>query len=513
MISLQKIRYALARPLQKRLLPSFIPVVPLPYLKHLPYVTVGQVVLLLPLVVCVLAGYQSTFVDPDIESSGYAATAALIYTFLAANKTNSIFNVIFGLSFERVVYLHNLASLVTLTLSLFHGYVAYLGYGGSGDSGDEDDRRLDEASTFALNGLNPNLLKFSVDGPINTTGTLLTVCIGGLILLSFFRVLRHFAYGLWLSSHIILAVGAVAFCVMHGVGLILIAALWWAMDLMLRYVVSWGSNFSGKATFTLVRPDVFEIRFPKGGLRYSAGQYVRVCVPKLNFEFHPVTISSAPHEDDITVHFKTLGNWTRCIAKLLEEEAGLTQEMHILVEGPFGNVSMDLSDNKQYPIVLCISSGIGVTPNISIAKHLLHRHRLGDELSKLYFVWILRDFGLTEALPPPSSDKDPFTHEIEEEERSDSSEAVVRSDVYVTRGKVGEADASPFNSFSGRPDLSKIIAEVAAKAEEMGVTHVAVSLCGPVGMIDDVKRLCRSFGQFSCFGGVTFAVHDEVFEY
>jgi hypothetical protein len=78
------------------------------------------------------------------------ATCAIIATFLTANKANSIFNFLFGISFERMVPIHNLASLVAVALSLFHGYAAY-DYGG-GDSGDASgggnsrDRRLSSAS-------------------------------------------------------------------------------------------------------------------------------------------------------------------------------------------------------------------------------------------------------------------------------------------------------------------------------------------------------------------------------
>lgn len=118
---LYHIRYVLARPLQVRLLPSVVPVVRLPYLKDIPYITVGQVLLILPWLILFFAGYHKTFNSPELGGSGEIASYAIIVAFLTANKANSVIAFFFGLSFERIVPIHNLYACLSVILSVFHG--------------------------------------------------------------------------------------------------------------------------------------------------------------------------------------------------------------------------------------------------------------------------------------------------------------------------------------------------------------------------------------------------------
>jgi len=226
---LYHVRYLLARPLQLRLLPSVIPVIPLPYLKSLPYVTVGQVLMMVPWLLLFVAGYDKTFHNADLGGGGKIASYAMICAFLTANKANSVFQFFFGLSFERMVPIHNLYACLSLILSVFHGYVAYKygdarrRLGGSEESTmmDHEERRLGHDSEYGLYGDDTNLWKFLWDGGTNLTGSLCTACLVGLVLFSFFRVIRQYLFEVWLFSHIIFSVGVVVFGVMHSVPILL----------------------------------------------------------------------------------------------------------------------------------------------------------------------------------------------------------------------------------------------------------------------------------------------------
>ena len=45
---------------------------------------------------------------------------------------------------------------------------------------------------------------------------------------------------------------------------------------------------------------------------YQAGQYVNLCVPAISvLEWHPFSLSSAPHMPTATIHAKIAGDWTR----------------------------------------------------------------------------------------------------------------------------------------------------------------------------------------------------------
>jgi hypothetical protein len=169
--------------------------------------------LAVPLLIILLAGYYFTFVSPDVEKSGAMASYAIFATFLTANKTNSIAAFFFGIPFERMIPYHNLSSLATVILSFFHGYVAFAyGEGGSSDalglsggegSGDNssgsDDRRLDSGdSQYGRMGSNPNFLKFLFDGENNTSGSLLVLSMMTLVLPSIFPIFLRKFFDLWL---------------------------------------------------------------------------------------------------------------------------------------------------------------------------------------------------------------------------------------------------------------------------------------------------------------------------
>ncbi|KAJ1949450.1 hypothetical protein FBU59_001141, partial [Linderina macrospora] len=63
---------------------------------------------------------------------------------------------------------------------------------------------------------------------------------------------------------------------------------------------------------------VVEIQMDKKIIGARPGQYIKVYCPSVSMlQWHPLTISSAPEEELLTVHFRLEGNWTRNLAKRL----------------------------------------------------------------------------------------------------------------------------------------------------------------------------------------------------
>jgi len=141
------------------------------------------------------------------------------------------------------------------------------------------------------------------------------------------------------------------------------------------------------------------------------------------FQWHPFTLTSAPEEDYISVHIRVVGDFTRALAKavgcdfdskgkgdkgaddaggrvILKSDNPLNRTLpRIMVDGPFGSASEDFLN---YETVLLVGAGIGVTPFASILKSIWYRmsNYSGDtkptRLSKVYFTWVIRDFGSAE---------------------------------------------------------------------------------------------------------------------
>ena len=59
--------------------------------------TIGDVILILPIIIWMIEGYYVSFIQPSITNSGYIASYIIFVTFLSANKSNSLFTFLFGI--------------------------------------------------------------------------------------------------------------------------------------------------------------------------------------------------------------------------------------------------------------------------------------------------------------------------------------------------------------------------------------------------------------------------------
>lgn len=478
--------------------------------------TYGQVVLLVPILVCVIASTYLTVWHKNTGQTGRYAFYSIFYAFLLAQKKSGPLRWLM-ISWERLVPTHRLAAVTGLFLAILHAYVAYTGHDyrpcrekkQSMDHNDEEvveEVVVDETLSLCLDtktpvqqqqhehhhhhalselrladnprfrhshiGLDPNVWQFIWDGPRNRSGTHMLLMVALLVLLSYHRnLLRRPWYELWLVLHISAAGALVAYAGKHRVGtLFIVVVIWWIVDGLCRYglgtIWRWPKTATLSVVVGTVTADdsddddddnpvvhnnndstavvvVVELSFAKKTLQYQAGQYLRVAIMETGqpIMFHPLSISSAPYEEYVTVHFRPLsGGWTRQVSQLVNNDKGhyycsvqqkRTEKgpsasrannnhnnnnhdsrttVHVLLEGPYGGLSMNLWDDDdpyRYPVVILIAGGIGVTPIRSITRQLLHdneqqqqRHAGRHRFRRIIrVVWAVRDMALVEALP------------------------------------------------------------------------------------------------------------------
>ncbi|KAF8104221.1 hypothetical protein N665_0176s0032 [Sinapis alba] len=142
------------------------------------------------------------------------------------------------------------------------------------------------------------------------------------------------------------------------------------------------------------------------GFKYKSGQYIFLQCPTISrFEWHPFSITSAPGDDQLSVHIRTLGDWTEELQRVLTVGKDLStcvigrskfsangstdtsQRPKLLVDGPYGAPAQDY---RNYDVLLLIGLGIGATPFISILKDLLNNSReeqTDNEFSRSDFSW------------------------------------------------------------------------------------------------------------------------------
>ncbi|KAG9131185.1 hypothetical protein Leryth_006056 [Lithospermum erythrorhizon] len=125
------------------------------------------------------------------------------------------------------------------------------------------------------------------------------------------------------------------------------------------------------------------------GFRYKSGQYMFVnCAAVSPFEWHPFSITSSPGDDYLSVHIRTLGDWTRQLRTVFSEVCkpppnGKSGQLRadflegennpdfprVMIDGPYGAPAQDY---KKYDVVLLVGLGIGATPMISIVKDIVN---------------------------------------------------------------------------------------------------------------------------------------------
>ena len=412
------------------------------------------------------------------ESTGGAATIPLLLTFVLASR-NSIFTFLFGVPFERALKWHKWMALFSVASGVYHGIVS---------------------------------------NSADASGIVLTALMGALLIFSFFPI-RRWIFEIFLKLHWVLFIGVVVAALIHEAGVVMIGVGIWGFDIICRCFVLW-RNRRNAATIMMTRlpADVVRLSFKKKDFQYMSGQYVFICIPKVSyFEWHPFSISSSPHNDEVYIHVRVLGNWT----KQLYEKADST-ETTAYIDGPYGQPSVDV-DGDKYKIFVFVSGGIGITPMQSICNDLIHQSNRGRPLKKVYFIWSVRDaFMVTSVLEYDTQyfgDKIPqslpysFSPDLLSENLGQN---VLDAQFYLTRAREPKdyesANIRPELQSClkfGRPKLNEIFDDVHKFARSAGENKVAVLTCGPDRLVKDALKTACQFSR----EGVYFDFHSELFEF
>lgn len=454
------------------------------------------------------------------DPSGNACTYALIATYLTIPH-NSPICWLLGISFERGLEFHILYATTAIVIAVIH----YPGFCGPDTGG------------FFLSGFMIAMSALAME-PV-----------------------RRRYFELFYKFHIVLNVGVIVSCLFHfSTDKAAMAASVWMADVVYRYGYLAMYKHPKKASLKALPSDVACIQFPKGDFNYRAGQYIFLCIPELtSLEWHPYSISSAPYEDNVTIHSRALGDWSQRLYDLAlaaghDGVGGASREIKILFEGPYGEPTVDI-DSGKYKSVLIITGGIGITPMQSICKDLLAQYMRGRPMNKIWFVWSVADRYMVDSVwshdfdravntTSDSAEPDPMydSHNFERLPHSFSPDTFLRlsnqnmvreektdvehseeqpfdplyTEFYLTRVRKEEdfaaANIRPKYEDQvrfGRPNLDEIF----AKMKEMSLAHgdkeVAVLTCGPLSMINDVTLKSQQYSG----SGVSFHTHHEIFDF
>ncbi|XP_010715457.1 dual oxidase 2 [Meleagris gallopavo] len=239
---------------------------------------------------------------------------------------------------------------------------------------------------------------------------------------------------------------------------------------------------------------------------YKSGQWVRIaCMALGTTEYHPFTLTSAPHEDTLSLHIRAVGPWTTRLRELYSPEslAVIGKLPKLYLDGPFGEGHQEW---HKFEVSVLVGGGIGVTPFASILKDLVFKSSINSKLmcKKIYFIWVTRTQRQFEWLAD-------IIREVEETDRNE----LVSVHIYITqlaekfdlrttmlyiceRHFQKVLNKSLFTGLRsithfGRPPFVPFFDSLQEVHPE--VHKIGVFSCGPPGMTKSVEKACQQLNK------------------
>ncbi|KAG6839592.1 hypothetical protein C0991_001108, partial [Blastosporella zonata] len=369
-------------------------------------------------------------------------------------------------------------------------------------------------------------------GP-GVTGWIMTACLATMVFFAIEKRRRAHFERFWYSHHLFIIFffcwqlhgmfcmiqpDRPPYCSFNNIGVFwrywVVGGVIWTSERILREIRSRHVTYISKV---IQHPsNVMELQIKKEKTTTRAGQYIFLSCPEVSY-FH------APEEDYISVHIRVVGDFTKALAKSVgcdfeTKERGKSDDTaggkvvgtvtnppinctlpRVMVDGPFGSASEDFLN---YETILLVGAGIGVTPFASILKSIWYRmnnfnNSKPTRLSKVYFTWVIRDFGTAEWFHS-------LLHAIEEQDTQNR----IEINIYLT-AKIKEDDMNNIivqdvgaeqdaitslraPTHFGRPNWDRVFTSVSEKHPE---TDVGVFFCGPTVLSRTLHQMSNKYSQ------------------
>ncbi|KAK4756855.1 hypothetical protein SAY87_006982 [Trapa incisa] len=314
--------------------------------------------------------------------------------------------------------------------------------------------------------------------------------------------------------------------------------------------------------------DVFSLVMSKPqGFKYKSGQYIFLQCPTISpFEWHPFSITSAPGDNYLSVHIRTVGDWTEELKRVFSEGSDSsrvigrakfsqlgnidqTGQPRLFVDGPYGAPAQDY---RNYDVLLLIGLGIGATPFVSILRDLLNNTKAAEELmmqdstteasrsddsmnsiassnvtpgnskkkqprtSRAHFYWVTRESGSFEWFKGVMDEVAEMDHKGQIEmhnhltsvyEECDARSALITMVQALNHAKHGVdiLSGTRVRTHFGRPNWKEVFAKVASKHQ---YATVGVFYCGMPALAKELRKISYEMSHKT---STRFEFHKELF--
>jgi predicted ferric reductase len=396
-------------------------------------------------------------------------------TILLPILRNSIFVILFNISYERIRYIHKLFSILCI-LSVLIKFITVL--------------ILYEAS-FLIKIINPTT------GGSPLMGTIATILffVSGV---SALPIIIKNKFELFYYSHRTLSLCILIFSSLHYISFlyyILPFIILYFLDLIIRLYHTNSSIYSklqniGVKTYG-TSSTFINITFLNKINRFP-GCYFFVCFYKdiSRFQWHPLSMVTYSN-DTITFCAKNVGNhsWTgRLFDVVNDNKIDILENKKIFIQGPYGHISVNYKNNK-YETIIIIAGGIGITPLISILQdiNLLYNKKKLISLKKIYFYWIISHISLYDAFKKyfVKLNTSLFEVKIYTTKKINVNEYEI-SDYYLSSS---ENNPVSFSFINEKPNITFILNRIFSKSNKNTVAFT----CGPPKLTEEISDVCNRF--------------------
>ncbi|KAF3437654.1 hypothetical protein FNV43_RR20410 [Rhamnella rubrinervis] len=279
------------------------------------------------------------------------------------------------------------------------------------------------------------------------------------------------------------------------------------------------------------------------GFKYKSGQYMFInCAAVSWFKSRPFYITSSPADDYLSVHIRTMGEWTRKLITVFSEvcqppAAGKSELIRadlqrgnnpcfpkILIDGPYAAPAQDY---KKYEVVLLVGLGIGAAPMVSIMKDIINymKSKEGDETltledglessasgkanktsnvtRKAYYYWVTREQGsfdwfkeimneVAEMAEKGAIEVHHYCTSVYEEGDARSALIGILQSLHYVKNGVDVVSGTRFKSHFGGPNWRQVYNSIAAQHPD---TRVGVFYCGSLMLCQSIRKLASDFSS------------------
>jgi NADPH oxidase 5 len=245
-----------------------------------------------------------------------------------------------------------------------------------------------------------------------------------------------------------------------------------------------------------------DLRKPEG-FEHEAGDFVFLRISRVaEHEWHPLTISSAPERETLSLHIRARGDWTAAVRRLAESRQTdpSSEALPAFLDGPYGAPSTDVFRSRR---AVLIAGGIGVTPFASVLESIVLRSQASAalRLERVDFVWLNGDqysfewfVGLLTSLERVDRRGLVHVHVFMTAGRSDPVSAAfdLARQAALVAGEPDVVTGLRMETHMGSPDWRALLQGIAREAP--GDT-VDVYFCGPPGLARKVAPICAELGM------------------